>query len=138
MAATSYSPPDHGVIWWVSVPYSSGQWLQPGTTVYSLPTEPAPFQSPIHRVNGCNKVEDKAKMSDASEFQSPIHRVNGCNSPIKSLPTANIDSFSPLFIGSMAATITKVLYDEIKREFQSPIHRVNGCNSHRAPGLPGR
>jgi len=38
----------------------------------------ASFQSPIHRVNGCN-APHAAVPFDFVEFQSPIHRVNGCN-----------------------------------------------------------
>jgi len=37
----------------VSVPYSSGQWLQPYSSALDSVSQ-STFQSPIHRVNGCN------------------------------------------------------------------------------------
>jgi len=37
-------------------------------------------------------------------FQSPIHRVNGCNAADAQAAWNAIMRFSPLFIGSMAAT----------------------------------
>jgi len=41
----------------VSVPYSSGQWLQlPSKNRFSIVLDP--FQSPIHRVNGCNPLAE--------------------------------------------------------------------------------
>jgi len=69
-------------------------------------------------------------------FQSPIHRVNGCNGR-GSLPEKVCGgSFSPLFIGSMAATASDGQHGYLNNEFQSPIHRVNGCNKTRSITIP--
>jgi len=43
------------------------------------------FQSPIHRVNGCNREQRAIFATVLVGFQSPIHRVNGCN---RNLPGA--------------------------------------------------
>ncbi len=37
------------------------------------------FQSPFHRVNGCNFYQCSLLGLDNRDFQSPFHRVNGCN-----------------------------------------------------------
>ena len=63
----------------LSVPLSSGQWLQP-------------LESTGIKVIGC-------------PFQSPCHRVNGCNGRHGAEGSAEFRAFSPLVIGSMAATI---------------------------------
>jgi len=111
------------------------------------------FQSPIHRVNGCNQNVDnkRANLARVSVpyssgqwlqpekdfklasvgllFQSPIHRVNGCNGVQRCTEQIEITGFSPLFIGSMAATSGAVIQTITAARFQSPIHRVNGCNN---------
>ncbi len=62
--------------WEVSVPYWSGQWLQPATTVKT--PQIRQFQSPIGRVSGCNP-RGRVGRAWAIGFQSPIGRVSGCN-----------------------------------------------------------
>jgi len=46
----------------VSVPYSSGQWLQQYRSSLPLRTTYR-FQSPIHRVNGCNICRSRGRGS---------------------------------------------------------------------------
>jgi len=53
MAATARNVGAAPVFADVSVPYSSGQWLQRDHSK-SVPDMLKAFQSPIHRVNGCN------------------------------------------------------------------------------------
>jgi len=89
----------------VSVPYSSGQWLQRRGCTGGMECHYA-FQSPIHRVNGCNLVGGAGPEDAKDVFQSPIHRVNGCNKKGSHSMKKVLDGFSPLFIGSMAATQT--------------------------------
>jgi len=139
----------------VSVPYSSGQWLQHSVSVGPKFTA-ALFQSPIHRANGCNsywilsvggwmkvsvpyssgqwlqRLWAKMGAHQISGFQSPIHRVNGCNYQLlRNNPSVRLRyRFSPLFIGSMAATMRGEEIWDASTRFQSPIHRVNGCNCY--------
>ncbi len=60
----------------VSVPYWSGQWLQP--SILRVWASYHAFQSPIGRVSGCNLTNFGSNRGNR-EFQSPIGRVSGCN-----------------------------------------------------------
>jgi len=86
----------------VSVPYSSGQWLQPWILAMShhciLGFSPLFIGSMAATRNG------HGKRGNQVTFQSPIHRVNGCNLQHQQNLHADVLCFSPLFIGSMAAT----------------------------------
>ena len=86
----------------LSVPLSSGQWLQLIALCSNSPLTKS-FQSPCHRVNGCNAAAFRKREGRWPAFQSPCHRVNGCNE------SEYITEKPPCF-------------------FQSPCHRVNGCN----------
>ena len=56
------------------------------------------------------------------------NRVNGCNSVRSKSRPRGYRSFSPLVIGSMAATSPPKNDRSPAIFFQSPCHRVNGCN----------
>ncbi len=64
---------------YLSVPLSSGQWVQLHSRSWCEP-EYFDFQSPCRRVNGCNGVPTPCG-SQTPSFQSPCRRVNGCNRP---------------------------------------------------------
>ncbi len=85
----------------VSVPYWSGQWLQPSAADFP----------PHHRA-----------------FQSPIGRVSGCNLAHASLEGQSRVGFSPLLVGSVVATVMMCIWIAGDIQFQSPIGRVSGCN----------
>ncbi len=87
----------------VSVPYWSGQWLQPSAADFP----------PHHRA-----------------FQSPIGRVSGCNLAHASLEGQSRVGFSPLLVGSVVATGFAHPCPKTRALFQSPIGRVSGCNCH--------
>ena len=50
----------------------------------------------------------------AQEFQSPFHRVKGCNSGVGALVLVDHDGFNPLFIGSKDATESMSVDELIK------------------------
>jgi len=87
----------------VSVPYSSGQWLQhlPFSRLAACFAVSVPYSSGQWLQPSC-KTSTSAELT---RFQSPIHRVNGCNKAKEAEAKAAYDGFSPLFIGSMAATV---------------------------------
>ncbi len=86
------------------------------------------FQSPFHRVKGCNRVGLSATGGSDSKFQSPFHRVKGCNGGMKNASFFRRSSFNPLFIGSKDATLQTAIICSTTPKFQSPFHRVKGCN----------
>jgi len=67
MAATALPLPVIQDALRVSVPYSSGQWLQQPVPA-KIDASQVLFQSPIHRVNGCNRedCEDIAELIQVS------------------------------------------------------------------------
>ena len=94
-----YREPGH--ISGLSVPFSSGQWLLLRDKVMSQDLINF-FQSPFHRGNGCYPYSTRWEVAEAI-FQSPFHRGNGCY-PYSTRWEVRKQSFSPLFIGAMAAT----------------------------------
>ena len=118
------------------------------------------FQSPFHRVNRCN-YNSLARGEVKVSFQSPFHRVNRCNVTYGKAAARICESFSPLFIGSIAVThrtespaasapasfsplfigsiaVTTSRNGNVFRtdSFQSPFHRVNCCNYDLQRELP--
>jgi len=103
MAATCLLLLNDAGILLVSVPYSSGQWLQRCSMNYKRTA--AQSFSPLFIGSMAATLKMQVKKMSWSVFQSPIHRVNGCN--------AGCLYCRPL---------------DLVQGFQSPIHRVNGCN----------
>ncbi len=62
----------------VSVPYSQGHRMRRIAARNSGKTS-REFQSPIHRVIGCDRGDRVRPGTEEGEFQSPIHRVIGCD-----------------------------------------------------------
>ena len=62
------------------------------------------FQSPFHRVKGCDGRIPAAGWRSPSTFQSPFHRVKGCDKMLQQVKTTSWLRFNPLFIGSKDAT----------------------------------
>ncbi len=117
-------PPDQCVP--VSVPYWSGQWLQPLADIEGM--DPEDGFSPllvgsVVATNGMRRARCAPASSfspllvgsvvatplgprsrpGTSPFQSPIGRVSGCNRQ-GILPCLTNNSFSPLLVGSVVAT----------------------------------
>jgi len=113
------------------------------------------FQSPIHRVNGCNvlyftvnverhdivsvpyssgqwlQLQQLIEEEGISQGFSPLFIGSMAATKFSARIGIQEDTgFSPLFIGSMAATLGCLQNTHVGAlKFQSPIHRVNGCNS---------
>ncbi len=87
-----------------------------------------PFQSPFHRVKGCNYAATIGAFGAVTSFQSPFHRVKGCNSTLPYVRPVPHMPFNPLFIGSKDATCCTIRCCHCLCDFQSPFHRVKGCN----------
>ena len=86
------------------------------------------FQSPFHRVNGCNSAVSRKPCGSRHSF-NPL--FIGSKDATSQLWTANIRSlsgFNPLFIGSKDATTDMFSHIHNGLTFQSPFHRVKGCN----------
>ena len=99
--------------WDLSVPLSSGRWLQLAIFVQHR-LAVVIFQSPCHRGDGCNGLFPPVQ-GDRFRFQSPCHRGDGCN------------------VGNVLQEIA------VRQIFQSPCHRGDGCNLHvLAPTAAGR
>jgi len=65
------------------------------------------FQSPFHRVKGCNHRRIRLRILFSTLFQSPFHRVKGCNISPRNHAVMYSPGFNPLFIGSKDATLEK-------------------------------
>ena len=61
-------------------------------------------------------------------FQSPVHRVSQCNRVNGWKRVREYLTFSPLFIGSLNVTSAIRPGVHHRRHFQSPVHRVSQCN----------
>jgi len=62
-------------------------------------------------------------------FQSPIHRVNGCNRRQgKQFYLIERNVSVPYSSGQWLQQILHLPLGDVLNMFQSPIHRVNGCN----------
>ncbi len=101
--ATRPHPERHNRRRRVSIPFSSGQRMQPMTRHAAASRSRLTFQSPFHRVKGCNEImlpggrvyvnvsipfSSGQRMQPfrslggpfpCFRFQSPFHRVKGCN-----------------------------------------------------------
>jgi len=103
MAATRFVAEALGCVVTVSVPYSSGQWLQPMRRLSRM-THCLYCFSPLFIGSMAATIGKIHEQVADSMFQSPIHRVNGCNGYWFCSNMDDEEGFSPLFIGSMAAT----------------------------------
>jgi len=86
----------------VSVPYSSGQWLQQLCQLF-IDSQPEEFQSPIHRVNGCNAWK-RGWLPERCKVSVPYSSGQWLQHQPANIDDLLNECFSPLFIGSMAAT----------------------------------
>ena len=84
------------------------------------------FQSPCHRVNGCNKA-NRTCCRNRRPFQSPCRRGNGCISRRIGVRFPFQTTFSPLVVGAMAASQLRTPKGLRRLHFQSPCRRGNGC-----------
>ncbi len=108
----------------VSVPYWSGQWLQPA--FFFNKEANMMFQSPIGRVSGCNR-DPYAIANLGHRFQSPIGRVSGCNRLTRKMRVPAECVSVPYWSGQWLQLVqVRRARKEVK--FQSPIGRVSGCN----------
>ena len=92
---------------YLSVPLSSGQWVQQGSRTWPPHRRAGTFSPLVVGSMGATALAGSYVHPAYGAFQSPCRRVNGCN----------ISRFS----GSRGL-----------ESFQSPCRRVNGCNSHHA------
>ncbi len=136
----------------LSVPLSSGQWVQPAEPD-SADRRDKYFQSPCRRVNGCNGV-NRCRHGPGLHLSVPLSSGQWVQPGYIGPPGACYPgTFSPLVVGSMGATAKIAQTDlhylglsvplssgqwvqRIRQAFQlisifgfqSPCRRVNGCN----------
>ena len=75
-----------------------------GETVAGESFDTNMFQSPFHRVKGCDGIHATGDGLHRGQFQSPFHRVKGCDTVALPRGDVRMKGFNPLFIGSKDAT----------------------------------
>ncbi len=87
------------------------------------------FQSPFHRVKGCN-LPGLGWVADGGWGELSIPFSSGQRMQHTAIPLYHHPrrSFNPLFIGSKDATGAGISWQGAGMGFQSPFHRVKGCN----------
>ena len=114
----------------VSIPFSSGQRMQlhrrgvHNTTLRCF--------NPLFIGSKDATMLLEVVLTRGVMFQSPFHRVKGCNEFRMPRVFRAGGSFNPLFIGSKDATGGRLGGWPSNLKFQSPFHRVKGCNGCRA------
>ena len=111
----------------VSIPFSSGQRMQRENTSRTA-IRIKSFQSPFHRVKGCN-VREYEPGSREYSFQSPFHRVKGCNGSGAGRVAAGAVRFQSPFHRVKGCNLLRFGRTWCHGRFQSPFHRVKGCNT---------
>ena len=137
----------------LSIPFSSGQRMQRAGGRPGRGTS-RPFQSPFHRVKGCNSKRVGRHANGYLHFQSPFHRVKGCNlrpprpgrgyfpplsipfsSGQRMQPSAQVPNLRgprglsiPFSSGQRMQPRGAPALPGWNECFQSPFHRVKGCN----------
>ena len=111
----------------VSIPFSSGQRMQPPGGSGRAPARD-PFQSPFHRVKGCNKGRRGPVRIASFRFNPLFIGSKDATAPGLSWPHLTPVVSIPFSSGQRMQPPPPPPHGPGPQGFQSPFHRVKGCN----------